>query len=590
MRTKSTLLDLNSESKKLRNFFFLLSVFILACKSNAQTFQWAKSWGASFTESATGVATDAAGNIYLTGPFTQTVDFDPGPGTFTMSGSGDVFITKLDPSGNLVWAKKVGGPAFDYCNDIAVDAAGNSYITGYFNGTADFNPGTATNNLVTTGSNDVFICKLDVNGNYVWAKSFTGSGSDGGNAIAVDNLGNVYTTGFFAFTPDFDPGAGSYPLSSTGGPDVFVSKLDANGNFVWARSFGSSASGIGTDFGNSIAVDVSGNVYTTGTYKGTADFDPGAGTYTLATGSNFNEDAFVSKLDASGNFVWAVSYTGPNSDAGRGIHCDASGNVYTVGNFSGFVDFDPAVTTYTMFGDGMSDGYVTKLSSAGNFMWTKKVGGTGSDGVEEVFADATGNINLTGFFEGTVDFDPNAAVFNLVTPSSSNKDPFVSVLDASGNFLNAFSFSGTGTLEEGMSVCVDFAGSIIASGYFTIVSDFDPSAGTYTLSSSNNYEDAYVVKLGPVVANVKQTVKKDVVTKIYPNPFHNEVTIELKGINNPEQIEVKLFNLLGQEIEVNKTIDESKVILQRGDLLQGIYFYKVISEGAEVGSGKLIAE
>jgi Beta-propeller repeat len=137
--------------------------------------------------------------------------------------------------------------------------------------------------------------------NFSWAKSIGGTGGDTGNSIAVDALGNVYTTGIFINTVDFDPGAGVFNLTSVGGSNIFVSKLDASGNFVWAKSTGS-----GNGISNSIAVDASGSVYTTGSFNGTVDFDPGVGVFNL-TSAGSDADIFVSKLDASGNFVWAKS-------------------------------------------------------------------------------------------------------------------------------------------------------------------------------------------------------------------------------------------------------------------------------------------
>ena len=141
-----------------------------------------------------------------------------------------------------------------------------------------------------------------------FAGQFGGTSNDYGNSIAVDASGNIYTTGYFAGTVDFDPSAGTYNLTSAGGNDIFISKLDASGNFVWAKQLG----GTNDEKGNSIVVDASGNIYTTGNFAGTVDFDPGAGTFGLASTGNY--DIFISKLDASGYFVWAKKMGGTSSD------------------------------------------------------------------------------------------------------------------------------------------------------------------------------------------------------------------------------------------------------------------------------------
>ena len=239
------------------------------------------------------VAVDSSGNMYTTGVFQGTVDFDPGAGTanLTSAGSDDVFVSKLDASGNYVWAQRFGDTRDDYGYSVAVDSSGNVYTTGYFSGTVDFDPGVGTANLTTGRNPNVFVSKLDASGNYVWAKQFGGTSNDYGYSVAVDSSGNVYTTGFFAGTADFDPGAGTANLTVVEG-NVFVSKLDASGNYVWARSFGG--------HGYSVAVDSSGNVYTTGYFMGAVDFDTSAGTVNLTAVGGL--DVFVSKLDASNGF------------------------------------------------------------------------------------------------------------------------------------------------------------------------------------------------------------------------------------------------------------------------------------------------
>src|SRR5690606_21731654 len=155
-------------------------------------------------------------------------------------GSQDVFISKLDANGNFVWAKRIGGTSSDFGNAIAIDGVGNVYTTGRFSDVVDFDPGTGTFNL-NGGYGyyfDVFVSKLNVNGEFVWAKRIGGNGVDVGHAITLDGNNNVYTTGFFTGTVDFDPGTGTHNLASTGANDIFISKLDVNGNFLWANKFG----------------------------------------------------------------------------------------------------------------------------------------------------------------------------------------------------------------------------------------------------------------------------------------------------------------------------------------------------------------
>jgi hypothetical protein len=255
-----------------------------------------------------------------------------------------------------VWAKQLGGTSTDVALSISVDSSGNVYTTGPFQGTADFDPGAGTANLTSAGGDDSFISKLDSSGNYVWAKQLGGIGNDVGYGISVDSSGNVYITGTFNDTADFDPGAGTANLTSVGSQDSFISKLDSSGNYVWAKQLG----GTSADVARDISMDSGGNVYTTGTFQGTADFDPGASTANLTSAGG--RDSFISKLDSSGNYVWAKQLGGTGNDIGRSISVDSSSNVYTVGYFTGTADFDPGASTANLTAGGATNSFISKLS------------------------------------------------------------------------------------------------------------------------------------------------------------------------------------------------------------------------------------
>lgn len=341
--------------------------FILKLDSNGN-FLWAKSMGGTGWEECNDIDIDSSGYIYSIGRFRGTADFDPNGGISNLvsAGNEDIFVQKLDSSGNFVWAKRLGGTGIDYGHGIAVDSSGNVLTTGFFQDSADFNPGpgTATLNSVN-GSFDIFVSKLNSTGNYVWAKAMGSSGTDEGNDVAVDVAGNVYTTGKFTGTADFNPGAGTNNLTSNGGDNTFIQKLDSSGNFTWAKSIGGNA-GIWGDVGWDVIVDESGSVYTTGTYAGTVDFDPGAGTANL---NGNTASIFVQKLSTTGNFVWAKSMGDDffGGSIGYGITLDATRNVHTTGLFAGTaVDFDPGAgvvnLAYSVKGAFVSRLDVQKLS------------------------------------------------------------------------------------------------------------------------------------------------------------------------------------------------------------------------------------
>lgn len=432
------------------------------------------------------IAVDAAGNVYTTGFFTGTVDFDPGPGTqnLTSAGVNDMFVSKLDAAGAYVWAKGFGSTTYDAGDGIAVDGTGNVYTTGIFGGTVDFDPGAGTQNLTSAGSQNIFISKLDANRAYVWAKTFNATS---GNGIAVDGSGAVYTTGYFSNTVDFDPGPGIQNLTYAGGTDIFVSKLDASGAYVWAKSFGGSSSGF--DIGNSIAVDNSNNVYTTGYFVGTADFDPGTGTQNLTSAGS--DDIFVSKLDASGAYVWAKSFGGTSAEHGNSIAVDASGNVYTTGYYQGTVDFDPSTSTQSQTSAGSADIFVSKLDASGIYVWAKSFGATSGDYGLSLAVDGSGSVYTTGYYQSAVDFDPGTSTQSLT--AAGFEDIFVSKLDSTGAYVWAKSFGST-TSDEGQGIALDGSGGVYNTGYFNGTVDFDPSTSTANLVSFNG-RGGYVQKL-----------------------------------------------------------------------------------------------
>lgn len=395
-------------------------------KSDATgNFVWAKQLGGNVFS----VALDISGNVYATGNFSGTTDFDPGAGTYTLSslaGSYDIYVAKLDALGNFLWAKQMSGDGGERANSIALDALGNVYTTGTFADTVDFDPGVSTYTLASLGSSDVFVSKLDASGNFVWAEQMGGIGSGAAECIALDATGNPYLVGSFYGTLDFDPGAGTANLTSAGDADVFISKLDMSGNFVWGKQMG----GSNTDYGLNVAVDGSGNVYTGGYSNGMCDYDPGSGTFNLTPLGFY--DNFVSKLDASGNFVWATQIGGTSFDFAFGLSIDASGNVYTTGQFTGTVDFDPGAATFNLTTFGANDIYVSKLDASGNFVWATQFGGSSAGGLPyAVSVDASNNVYTTGGFQNTVDFDSGVNTFALT--SDGQEDIFIHKMSQSGS-------------------------------------------------------------------------------------------------------------------------------------------------------------
>lgn len=477
-------------------FVTLLFTIYLTSSARAQQFAWAKQIGGTGSSTiciANSMVIDSNKNIYTTGRFSGTVDFDPGPAVSNLTSWGleDIYISKMDASGNFLWARQMGqgGVNSEGGNSIAVDNFGNVYATGIFSGTADFDPGPDTFNLISAGGLEIFINKLDSVGNFLWAKQLGGMGFDYGYSITVDCIGNVYTTGFFTSIGDFDPGPGTFYLYSGNYEGLFVSKLDSSGNFVWAKQM----SGTGSANGLSIKVDCSGNLYTTGWFEGTVDFDPGSFTFNLTSLSLNSKNIFVCRLDTSGNFVWAKMFAclGPNYSIGISIAVDGSGNVYTTGGLVGTVDFDPGLGTYYITSVGYGDVFVNKLDALGNLVWAKAIGGPNNDYGKSIAVDGSGNVYTTGFFDLTADFDPGPATYNLTT--AGMQEIFIIKLDSSGNFTWANQMGGIDQ-EEGNSIALDSFGNIYTTGQFKGNGDYNPGPSTYNLFLGG-YVDSYLLKL-----------------------------------------------------------------------------------------------
>lgn len=378
------------------------------------------------------------------------------------------------------WGIHIGGSGEARSYATALDGAGHVYSAGVFTSTVDFDPGAGVTELTSAGSNDIYVTKLDTNGTLIWARSMGGAYNDGVLGIAVDDAGNVYTTGGFCGTADFDPGAGTFNMTAatTGQSDIYISKLDVNGDFVWAKGI---IGGTWWDNGHGIAVDQDGNVLVTGRFYyqgGPRDFDPGPGTFFLTAG---HEDIFVLKLDTEGDFLWAVAFgTAPDESRGYSIVLDDAGNSYLTGYFRGRVDFDPGTGTFNMTAAGTWNVFYLKLDMDGAFVWATSLpvttttyyndGGYG----KKIALDNDGNLLATGRYAGTIDFDPGAGVTQLT--SSGDFDIYAIKFTNTGELLWARSAGGSG-YDEGYGITTDAEGNAQVCGIFKNTAIFDPGVG-----------------------------------------------------------------------------------------------------------------
>ncbi|MEM7654849.1 MAG: T9SS type A sorting domain-containing protein [Bacteroidota bacterium] len=517
----------------------------------AQIFQWAKQMGSTGWDEGTSIVTDQDHQIYVLGLFQGTVDMDPGPGIFALTSVGekDAFICKLDADGDFVWAKQYGdSAAIDEKGALAIDSLGNLYTTNSFVGKVDMNPGPDSFVLTSQGwDRDIFIQKLDKDGNFLWAKQISAQPSwrpapVHSNAIAVDDNSNLYLTGYFDGTVDFDPDSSTSFEMEAPMTNGFVCKLDANGGFVWAKEF-EGGFGVGA-VGYAIAVDGDQQVYTTGTVGGTVDFDPGPGTFFLTPSDPFAGEAYLSKLDASGNFVWAKAL-GPG--IGYALAVDEQGNAYCGNAHSGGANA------------------IAKFDGPGNLVWSHPLEGT--FGLFAMSTDHRRQLYVSGsccIDTITVDLDPGPSVYSL-----TGSGTFISRYDSLGNFGSA------GLLENSQvhALTSDQADNVYATGYFWDATDFDLGPSTFDLQAS--HYDVFVLKLtSPETVGVDEQPKREQV-KVYPNPTAGKLRVEFDQTQS--EIQLVLRNLLGQSL-LSTTVSDSHQADMSIQGSSGVYLLEVFDE------------
>jgi hypothetical protein len=322
---------------------YSMETYVSSFDSNGN-FRWAKTWagyGSPWLEfSGIDVVTDTSNGVWITGTFMDTVDFNPGTGVDekTSNGAQDVYLLRLSTTGNYSAVLTWGSMGSDVACSIAADSLDNIFCCGAFGGGCDFDPGTGEVFLDYHGELDAWVSKFNSSGVHQWSGTWGCSTMDAAYGLTTDNTGNVYITGYFSNTVDFDPGSGVVNKTSAGGYDVFLSKLNTTGGLVWTKTWGSTA----YDIGYGVSVDLTGNIYTVGSFGETCDFDPDA-VESFELPSNGQADFFVNKLDSSGDFTWARSWGSTGTDTAYTVKTASNGRIFLAGKFSETVDFDPGI-------------------------------------------------------------------------------------------------------------------------------------------------------------------------------------------------------------------------------------------------------
>ena len=384
-------------------------------------FLWGFSLGASGVDIVRSVAVGPNDDVFITGRMNVGFDFDPDTGTTFVpnAGSVDAFLAKYNPNGGLEWAVPIGGNGHDEAFDVAVDQNGNSYVTGMWQWTVDWDPGPDTVQFTSDAWPDGFVVSFDPNGNFRWVNLYSSPGIELPKGLSFSHDNKLLVHGRFSDSLDFDPDTTQMIMTSAGSTDLFIAQYKMDGTFTGVRTFG----GTGTDAAEEIDVDDQGNIFITGSYGGILPFDSNISINALQS-----RDIYLAKLDSTGQPQWAISVQGNNHFEGAGgMDVSPSGEVFLTGCFYDTIDADPDTSEWILSPIVPNDLYILSYSDQGVLTWAESfhTGGV-FDLASGVAWSPNGQLAITGTFTDTLFMDgPNGDTLRQTNTYSA----FVAYLD-----------------------------------------------------------------------------------------------------------------------------------------------------------------
>lgn len=445
-------------------YLLFFQYFIFSLMVNAQQWAWGRKGGGSGDDQGNSIVGAKDGNLYTAGSFQGTGNF--GSKTINSNGSTDAFVAKHDTSGNCLWVRGFGGTSVDIANGVGTDVNGNAYVIGQYQSTVTFGSGTT---YTSKGSNDAFLSKYDINGNFLWAKSFGGTGFDRAYAIFTDSIGNCYVTGTFMDSVNIN---GNIIKIAPGDVHEYVAKFDSSGTCLWAKAGG------GWD-GYGVYTDKKGNCFITGSIitDVVTQFD------TISLPIFGGLDAFIAKYSPSGKCLWVKRIGDINPDVGYSIAVDSSNNIY----LSGYFITSTKIGNISLAGYGNEDIFIAKFDQQGNVIWAKKGGSGNYDWPTGIAIDKNGFPFITGIYSS------NATFGTVNLPISGGSDVFVAKYDPNGNLIWVKNANGSNS-DKSNAICVDNYGHSYITGFFTNAINFGTS-----LSGSGSL-DFFIAKLTDIKA------------------------------------------------------------------------------------------
>jgi len=466
-------------------------------------FVWAKKFGGESFDNGTDVTTDAAGNVYVTGVYQESADFDPGENEFILTSSGglDIFVVKLDPNGNFIWAKSMGGPEYEETSAIGTDASGNIYLNGYFFGEMNFDPGQSDFSLTPAGWSDGFVTKLNSDGTFAWAKQFGGDDFDLSLDMKVTPSGDLYFVGNFNSTADFDPDPVTVHNLTAEGEAGFLLHLNADGGYVNAINLGEATQGI---FLLSVDVDALGAAYITGYFGGELPLGLINGIETTLVAADFY-NGVVLKVSANGNVAWATQFTGAEASVPYTVAINSRSETLVSGFYGGTLQLGDTLLTITS--ENVMESFLAKLDANGQFTNGYSFGGINIVDKSGMGIDTENNIYLSASFETTADINPDANAEDFVT-SAGFRDNFLikmsdsalNVKDQSNANSSLLAYPNPATTQITLDLkgavaglpyeIADVSGRIVKNGKLDLTQQIDLSnlhAGVYVVNVGRAY-------------------------------------------------------------------------------------------------------
>ena len=531
----------------------LIALFVFINPSNSQSFDWAKASGGEGSDQAYAIVTDTIGNSYVTGWFSNsahfgditltsengkdvflakynndgevvwavaahgiannaaagiTLDWDGFPiitGWFAetihfgetpleSNGSYDMFVTRYNSSGDVIWAKSAGGEGDDYGNRLTTNFEYDVIVSGSFRYTANFGENTS---ITSEGNRDIFIANYANNGNFQWVKKAGGEGEDRAYDILCAPDGGTYFTGVFNGKAFF----GEHDIVSNSFLSTFITKMDAGGNFLWVRKGTGGANDYARGFG--ISMDGEGYAYAVGTFSGMLTFGDEIAT---ASGGEFDFDTYIVKYNSQGDLSWLKNAGGYGMDKAFDLYTDNNGNSFVTGFFSGEAEFGGHV----LESEGKADIFIAKYNWAGEVIWAKRAGG---EYLDYGYSISNGNpengiLYICGNYQEDATFD------DIVLTNWGGVDMFVAKLNHDNDFVN----------ESTNKIINTFP---------------NPSNGTF-------------------IINLEESTNKDITIKIYSTDGKLVIEKHISNVKHSTEIKTDLtsgvYNLHIPELSLNSKL------------------------------------